>query len=114
AVFSCRRSRWSFAMDRSLLAGLASLALLAAPLATHAQVGTPFCANCPNGSGLGQAGYADGGAGGQSVSHPHWDRFWQDFYRNNSWPEPFLTADRIAVRTPFCIQADNALRMAKP
>jgi hypothetical protein len=40
-----------------------------------------------------------------------WNAFWHrthvDFYRNNSWPEPFLTADRNLAREPFCIQVDN-------
>ncbi len=98
-------------MDRSLLAGLASLALLAAPLSAHAQGGTPYCANCQTDGGVSPAGYADGGAGASASSHPHWHRFWQDFYRNNSWPEPFLTADRVAARTPFCIMTDNGWKM---
>jgi hypothetical protein len=98
-------------MDRSLLVGLASLALLAAPLAARAQNGAPYCANCPTNGGVSPAGYADGGAGGQAVSHPHWQRFWTDFYRNNTWPEPFLTADRNALRTPFCIMTDNGWKM---
>jgi len=40
-----------------------------------------------------------------------WHAFWHgvhtDFYRNNSWPEPFLSADRNLTREPFCIQVDN-------
>jgi hypothetical protein len=54
--------------------------------------------------------------------HPHgqswgdkWDKFWHrvhvDFHRNNAWPEPFLSADRAAVREPFCIMADNGWKM---
>ncbi len=95
-------------MDRSLLAGLASLALLAAPLAAHAQGGTPIY---PSNAGVAPAGCVDGGAGGNTGDHPHWDRFWADFYRNNSWPEPFLSADRAAARLPFCIQTDNGWKM---
>jgi hypothetical protein len=98
-------------MDRSLLAGLASLALLAAPLAAHAQGGTPYGANCPTDGGVSPAGYADGGASGQAAAHTHWHRFWVDFYRNNTWPEPFLSADRAAQRTPFCIMTDNGWKM---
>jgi hypothetical protein len=40
-----------------------------------------------------------------------WNAFWHrthvDFYRNNSWPEPFQTADRNLAREAFCIQVDN-------
>jgi uncharacterized membrane protein YgcG len=44
-----------------------------------------------------------------------WQTFWErvhvDFYRNNTWPEPFQTADRLAAREPWCIQADNGWKM---
>lgn len=44
-----------------------------------------------------------------------WDAFWHrthvDWHRNNAWPEPFQTADRAAVREPFCIQTDNGWKM---
>ena len=44
-----------------------------------------------------------------------WHSFWHgvhvDFYRNNTWPEPFLTADRNLAREPFCIQVDNGWKM---
>ncbi|MEX2176012.1 MAG: hypothetical protein WD872_16740 [Pirellulaceae bacterium] len=44
-----------------------------------------------------------------------WDHFWHrvevDWHRNNAWPEPFQSADRAAVREPFCIQADNGWKM---
>ena len=40
-----------------------------------------------------------------------WSAFWHgvhtDFYRNNTYPEPFNTLDRARVREPFCIQVDN-------
>jgi hypothetical protein len=31
----------------------------------------------------------------------------RDFKRNNCWPEPFLAADRVAVRAPFNIMVHN-------
>jgi hypothetical protein len=34
-----------------------------------------------------------------------------DFYRNNSWPEPFRSADRAAAREPWCIMTDNGWKM---
>ena len=44
-----------------------------------------------------------------------WNEFWHrthvDFYRNNTWPEPFLSADRNIARVPFCIQADNGWKV---
>lgn len=44
-----------------------------------------------------------------------WNSFWHrvhtDFYRNNSWPQPFEAVDRAVAREPFCIQADNGWRM---
>jgi hypothetical protein len=44
-----------------------------------------------------------------------WHDFWHgihvDCYRNNSWPEPFLTADRNLAREPFCIQVDNGWKV---
>src|SRR6185295_127500 len=77
------------------------------PLAVHAEGGSPIS---PTDSGVAPAGYADGGAG-YAGDHPHWHRFWLDFHRNNAWPEPFLSADRVAARTPFCIQTDNGWKM---
>ena len=32
-----------------------------------------------------------------------WHNFTQDFHRNRAWPEPFIYADRDAVRAPFHI-----------
>jgi uncharacterized membrane protein YgcG len=44
-----------------------------------------------------------------------WDSFWHrvhvDWHRNNAWPEPFITADRVAQREPFCIMTDNGWKM---
>src|SRR5688572_26313840 len=44
-----------------------------------------------------------------------WNTFWHsvhtDFYRNNTWPQPFEAADRAAAREPFCIQTDNGWKM---
>ena len=31
----------------------------------------------------------------------------RDFKRNNCWPEPFLAADRVAVRAPFNVMVRN-------
>jgi hypothetical protein len=40
-----------------------------------------------------------------------WEMFWQgvrrDWKRNNCWPEPFLPADRLAVRAPFVLMVNN-------
>lgn len=43
--------------------------------------------------------------------HAFWERTHVDFYRNNSWPEPFLSADRNLAREAFCIQVDNGWKM---
>jgi nitrogen fixation protein len=40
-----------------------------------------------------------------------WSRFKKDTHRNNYWPEPFATADRLAVREPFAIQTNNGWRL---
>jgi hypothetical protein len=32
------------------------------------------------------------------------------YYRNRDWPWPYVCADRIAVREPFCIMVDNGWR----
>ena len=40
-----------------------------------------------------------------------WERVHTDFYRNNTWPEPFQSADRAAAREPWCIQTDNGWKM---
>jgi hypothetical protein len=56
-----------------------------------------------------------GGGYGNGRLNGRWHKFWHgvqtDFYRNNSWPEPFLTADKMAVRTPYCIMTDNGWKM---
>ena len=80
-------------MRRWILAMIATLGL--------AQVAVPVLAQ-------------DCGPHGQTWGD-RWDSFWHrvhtDFHRNNSWPEPFLSADRAAQREPFCIQADNGWKM---
>jgi hypothetical protein len=63
-----------------------------------------------------QTSYVEGDAcaHGQTWSdkwHHFWHRTRVDWHRNNAWPEPFLSADRAAVREPFCIQADNGWKM---
>jgi hypothetical protein len=49
------------------------------------------------------------------LSAGDWSNFWHgvhvDWHRNNAWPEPFVTADRAAVREPFCLQVDNGWKM---
>jgi nitrogen fixation protein len=40
-----------------------------------------------------------------------WNRFKKDTQRNNYWPEPFVTTDRLSVREPFAIQANNGWRL---
>jgi hypothetical protein len=95
-------------MARLLLAGLAwiPLTLAAAPLLAEGGV--------PCESGYCGTGYGGHGAG-YGAHHGGFQQFWHrcsvDFHRNNSWPEPFLTADKIAVRTPYCIQTDNGWKM---
>jgi hypothetical protein len=50
-----------------------------------------------------------------AIAGDGWNEFWQrvhvDFCRNNTWPEPFRTADRAAAREPWCIQTDNGWKM---
>jgi len=91
-------------MARTLLASLAVFGLALTSSATFAGDGAPVCTSpdCVNG-------------GGGGIGRGGWQQFWNrvhtDFYRNNSWPEPFLTADKIAVRTPYFIQTDNGWKM---
>lgn len=87
-------------MARPLLAGLTLLGIAFAGSAAHAQ--TP----CATGECYGDASGCQGGGFKQ-----FWHRCKVDFHRNNSWPEPFLSADKIAVRTPYCIQTDNGWKM---
>jgi hypothetical protein len=87
------------------LFSVALLAVLAAPLAASAGDGAALYP-----SDCGPSGCAPGSehAGGFNRA---WHRFHMDFYRNNSWPEPFLTADKAAVRASYCIQTDNGWKM---
>src|SRR6476620_9001020 len=91
-------------MARTLLAGLALVGVCLTCALALAGDGAPVC-NGPDCVGSGAYGNGSGG----------WHQFWQrvhvDFYRNNSWPEPFLTADKFAVRTPYCIMVDNGWKM---
>jgi hypothetical protein len=54
-------------------------------------------------------------ASAPAIGADAWENFWHrvhvDFCRNNSWPEPFQTADRAAAREPWCIQTDNGWKM---
>jgi len=90
-------------MARTLNAGLALMGIFTCTLALAGD-GAPVC-NGPD--CVGSGGYGAGSGGW----HQFWNRVHVDFYRNNSWPEPFLTADKIAVRTPYCIQTDNGWKM---
>jgi hypothetical protein len=56
-------------------------------------------------------GYGGTGAPGPGGFNQFWNRCCLDFHRNNAWPEPFLSADKIAVRTPYCIMTDNGWKM---
>jgi len=89
-------------MARLLLAGMAWMSLAVVPALVLADGGAP-CATgyCQNGSGS----YQHGGF------QQFWHRSCTDFHRNNSWPEPFLSADKVAIRTPYCIQTDNGWKM---
>jgi len=40
-----------------------------------------------------------------------WMHLCRDFRRNNSWPDPFITADRVATRAPFDAQVANGWRL---
>ncbi|MEO8496100.1 MAG: hypothetical protein ABI614_13600 [Planctomycetota bacterium] len=50
-----------------------------------------------------------------SVTQAGWDEFWGrvhlDFHRVNSWPQPFLYADKDLVRQPLILMTDNGWRM---
>ena len=51
------------------------------------------------------------GIGSWTWGGEFWNRFKKDTHRNNYWPEPFVTGDRLAVREPFAIQANNGWRL---
>ncbi len=40
-----------------------------------------------------------------------WDRVHLDWHRNNAWPEPFVQADRQAVRAPVAIMVDKGWQL---
>jgi len=40
-----------------------------------------------------------------------WSSICRDFKRNNSWPDPFVTADRAATRLPFDLCTANGWRI---
>ena len=42
--------------------------------------------------------------------HEFVERSKLDWHRNNAWPEPWLTKDKIAVCSPFVIMAQNGWR----
>lgn len=62
---------------------------------------------------LGSAATSALAANGEAKQKVHdwWYRSKVDWHRNNAWPEPFVSADRAAVRTPFCLQVDNGWKM---
>jgi hypothetical protein len=95
-------------MARSLLAGLAWMGMTLASGMAVAGDGAPACAN---GNCVGGGGYVDGSGVGRGGFNQFWHGCQMTFYRNNSWPEPFLTADKMAVRTPYCIMTDNGWKM---
>ena len=41
------------------------------------------------------------------IFHDFYRSVVRDFKRNNSWPEPFLASDRVAVRAPFNVMVHN-------
>jgi hypothetical protein len=86
-------------MARTLLAGFSLVTLIAIHATAQADGGAPVCNNCDAG-GVQRGGF-----------NQFWHSIGVDFHRNNSWPEPFLTADKMAVRTPYCIQTDNGWKM---
>jgi hypothetical protein len=89
-------------MRRPLIAGLFVLGLCTSPLAAADGVtGSGIQAHEYNGS------YAQSAPPGPGGFNRFWHRCCVDFHRNTAWPEPFLTADKAAVRTPWCIQTDN-------
>src|SRR6185295_13871400 len=94
-------------MDRPRMAGWALVGMTLVSAAIAADGGPAMCTgpDC-----VGANGYAGSGAP-QGGFNQFWHRCHVDFLRNNSWPEPFLSADKIAVRTPFCIQVDNGWKM---
>ncbi len=88
-------------MARPLLTGLTLVGLALVAGAALADGGATAC----NGPECGGHGGARGGF------NEFWHRCGVDWHRNNSWPEPFVTADKLAVRTPYCIQTDNGWKM---
>src|SRR5438105_11175434 len=94
-------------MARSLLIGLISVGVALSATANAADGVPGACTGpeCVGGNGYGQPGPGTGGF------NQFWDKCRVDFNRNTAWPQPFLTADKIAVRTPWCIQTDNGWKM---
>jgi hypothetical protein len=86
-------------MARILLAGLTAIGI------------SLTCGWATAGDGVTAYGGAEYGGDGASGWHNFWHRVHTDFHRNNSWPEPFLTADKMAVRSPYCIMVDNGWKM---
>jgi hypothetical protein len=93
------------AMARPLIAGFVLFGL-SAHLAIAADGAPGVCTGpeCVGSGATGQYAYGQPGTGG---FNQFWHRCCVDFHRNTAWPEPFLTADKAAVRTPWCIQTDN-------
>ena len=91
-------------MARSLFAGLAIVGIALSTSAFAIEGGAPAC-NGPDCVGT------QGGPPGPGGFNRFWHNCCLDFHRNNSWPEPFLSADRMAVRAPYCIMTDNGWKM---
>ena len=97
-------------MARSLLIGLISVGVALSATA-HAADGVTGACTGPGCVGAGGYGYGQTGPNGGGGWNQFWNRCHVDFNRNTAWPEPFLTADKYAVRTPWCIQTDNGWKM---
>jgi len=97
-------------MARSLLIGLISVGVALSATA-HAADGVTGACTGPGCVGANGYGYGQIGPNGGGGFNQFWHRCHVDFNRNNAWPEPFLTADKYAVRTPWCIQTDNGWKM---
>jgi len=43
--------------------------------------------------------------------HAFWDRVHVDTHRSNAWPQPFVDADRQAIRSTLAVMVDNGWRL---
>ncbi len=100
-------------MARLSLIGLVGIGVALAATATAADGVAAPCngPGCVGANGYGANGYGQDGPPGSGPINRWSYRTHVDFNRNTAWPEPFLTADKMAVRTPWCIQTDNGWKM---